>query len=218
MLLLARKQRAFVSRSLHQGRSFQYVRRVRGAKFADATMVPRRSSCRHGTNVPFVAATDGRRLRDRNATTVGRKLPRRGMLLTEGETPVVTRIASATARLALGAALMSVTVLGQVAAHAQASGPGIVSLTLNGVVDPFTADYITSNVARAQADGDEAVLLTIDTPGGLGSSMDEITQSFLTSTIPVIAYVAPSGARAATGADRRMKAPADAARAPLGAT
>jgi membrane-bound serine protease (ClpP class) len=130
------------------------------------------------------------------------------MLLTEGETPVVTRIASATARLALGAALMSVTVLGQVAAHAQASGPTIVSLTLNGVVDPFTADYITSNVARAQADGDEAVLLTIDTPGGLGSSMDEITQSFLTSTIPVIAYVAPSGARAASaGAFILLSAP-----------
>ena len=130
------------------------------------------------------------------------------MLLTEGETPVVTRIASATARLALGAALISVTVLGQVAAHAQASGPSIVSLTLNGVVDPFTADYITSNVGRAQADGAEAVLLTIDTPGGLGSSMDEITQSFLTSTIPVIAYVAPSGARAASaGAFILLSAP-----------
>ena len=130
------------------------------------------------------------------------------MLLTEGETPVVTRIASATARLALGAALISVTVLGQVAAHAQATGPSIVSLTLNGVVDPFTADYITSNVARAQADGAEAVLLTIDTPGGLGSSMDEITQSFLTSTTPVIAYVAPSGARAASaGAFILLSAP-----------
>src|SRR5260370_1260772 len=78
------------------------------------------------------------------------------------------------------------------------SGPCIASIPLNGVVDPFTADYITSNVARAQADGAEAVLLTIDTPGGLGSSMDEITQSFLTSTIPVIGYVAPSGARAAS--------------------
>src|SRR6476661_5655467 len=130
------------------------------------------------------------------------------MLLTEGETPVVTRIASATAWLALGAALISVTALGQVAAHAQASGPSIVSLTLNGVVDPFTADYITSNVARAQADGAEAVLLTIDTPGGLGSSMDEITQSFLTSTIPVIGYVAPSGARAASaGAFILLSAP-----------
>ena len=131
------------------------------------------------------------------------------MLLTEGETPVVTRIASATARLALGAALISVTVLGQVAAHAQASGPSDRRPSpSNGVVDPFTADYITSNVARAQADGAEAVLLTIDTPGGLGSSMDEITQSFLTSTIPVIGYVAPSGARAASaGAFILLSAP-----------
>src|SRR5206468_10486177 len=110
------------------------------------------------------------------------------------------------ARLALGASMVSVAVAGQVAANAQtppSGAPVIVSLTLDGVVDPFTADYITSNVARAQNDGAEAVLLTMATPGGLGSSMDEITQSFLSSTIPVIAYVAPSGARAMTGIDRK---------------
>jgi len=130
------------------------------------------------------------------------------MLLTEGETPVVTRMATAIARLLLGVTVLSVAALGQVAAHAQTSGPVIVSLTLDGVVDPFTADYITSNVARAQADGAEAVLLRIDTPGGLGSSMNQITQSFLTSGIPVIAYVAPSGARAASaGAFILLSAP-----------
>jgi membrane-bound serine protease (ClpP class) len=128
-------------------------------------------------------------------------------LLSKGET-VRGRAASRIARLALGASILSVGVLGQAAAHAQASGPVIVSITLDGVVDPFTADYITSNVARAQAEGAEAVLLTIDTPGGLGSSMDEISQSFLGSTIPVIAYVAPSGARAASaGAFILMSAP-----------
>ena len=126
----------------------------------------------------------------------------------EGATTSVTRIASTSARLLLGATLIWVAASGQVAAHAGTSGPVIVSLTLNGVVDPFTADYITSNVARARADGAEAVLLTIDTPGGLGSSMNEITQSFLTSTIPVIAYVAPSGARAASaGAFILLSAP-----------
>jgi membrane-bound serine protease (ClpP class) len=104
--------------------------------------------------------------------------------------------------------LIGVAVFGQAAAHAQTSGPVIVSITLDGVVDPFTADYITSTVARAQADGDGAVLLTMDTPGGLGSSMDEITQSFLNSTIPVIVYVAPSGARAASaGAFILLSAP-----------
>jgi membrane-bound serine protease (ClpP class) len=118
------------------------------------------------------------------------------------------RAASRIARLALGASMVSVGVFGQAAAHAQASGPVIVSITLDGVVDPFTADYITSNVARAESEGAEAVLLTMDTPGGLGSSMDEISQSFLGSTIPVIAYVAPSGARAASaGAFILMSAP-----------
>jgi membrane-bound serine protease (ClpP class) len=113
----------------------------------------------------------------------------------------------------MGASIVSMALWGQTAAHAQTLAQGsdppvIVSLTLDGVVDPFTADYITSNVARAQADGDEAVLLTMDTPGGLGSSMDEITQSFLNATIPVIAYVAPSGARAASaGAFILLSAP-----------
>jgi membrane-bound serine protease (ClpP class) len=118
------------------------------------------------------------------------------------------RAAARLAGLALGASLIGVAVFGQAAARAQTSGPVIVSITLDGVVDPFTADYITSNVARAQADGDEAVLLTMDTPGGLGSSMDEITQSLLNSTIPVIVYVAPSGARAASaGAFILLSAP-----------
>jgi membrane-bound serine protease (ClpP class) len=123
------------------------------------------------------------------------------------------RGAARVARLVLGASLLSVAVFGRGTAHAQSGaqssdGPVIVSLTLDGVVDPFTADYITSNVSRAQGDGAEAVLLTMNTPGGLGSSMDDITQSFLTSTIPVIAYVAPSGARAASaGAFILLSAP-----------
>lgn len=118
------------------------------------------------------------------------------------------RAAARLAGLALGASLIGVAVFGQAPAHAQTSGPVILSITLDGVVDPFTADYITSNVARAQDDGDEAVLLTMDTPGGLGSSMDEITRSFLNSRIPVIVYVAPSGARAASaGAFILLSAP-----------
>jgi membrane-bound serine protease (ClpP class) len=122
------------------------------------------------------------------------------------------RAAARVAGLALGASLVSVGVSAQIAAHAQTaaqgSGPLIVSLRLDGVVDPFTADYLTSNVARAEENGAEAVLVTMDTPGGLGSSMDEITRSFLNSTIPVIVYVAPSGARAASaGAFILLSAP-----------
>jgi membrane-bound serine protease (ClpP class) len=84
-------------------------------------------------------------------------------------------------------------------AGAQTSqAPTIAHVTLDGVVDPFTADYVEGAIARAQDDGDAAVLLTIDTPGGLGSSMRQILQAVLNAEVPVICYVSPAGARAAS--------------------
>jgi membrane-bound serine protease (ClpP class) len=74
----------------------------------------------------------------------------------------------------------------------------IVSLRLDGAVDPFTADYLRGAISDANDDGNAAVLLQIDTPGGLGSSMREMTQAILGSKVPVICYVAPEGARAAS--------------------
>ena len=73
-----------------------------------------------------------------------------------------------------------------------------MQLELTGVVDPFMADYLRGAIRDANDDGSPAVLLTIDTPGGLGSSMDEITQAILGSNVPVICYVSPEGARAAS--------------------
>jgi membrane-bound serine protease (ClpP class) len=83
-------------------------------------------------------------------------------------------------------------------AHAQTEGPVIVTVALDGVVDPIIADHITATIQRANDGGATAVLLPIDTPGGLGSSMDEIDEAILNSSIPVIGYVSPSGARAAS--------------------
>ncbi len=84
-------------------------------------------------------------------------------------------------------------------ARAQAQRNAVVlSLTLNGVVDPFVANYIRSGIDEAEADGDAAVLLTIDTPGGLDSSMRKITQAILNAKVQVICYTAPQGARAAS--------------------
>jgi membrane-bound serine protease (ClpP class) len=97
---------------------------------------------------------------------------------------------------AVALAAMVLGLAGQ--ARAQTEGPVIVSVSLEGVVDPIIADHIAATITRAQQDGAEAVLLTIDTPGGLGSSMDEIDQAILNSSIPVIGYVSPSGARAAS--------------------
>jgi len=93
--------------------------------------------------------------------------------------------------LALGA------IAGPALGQAPAAG-GVVELHLDGVVDPFTADYVVQGIADATEQGAQAVLLTIDTPGGLDSSMREITQSILNAEIPVIGYVAPQGARAAS--------------------
>ncbi len=87
-------------------------------------------------------------------------------------------------------------VLGGGAAKAQA--PTVVHLTLDGVVDPFEASYLRSGIASAGSDGAAAVLLTIDTPGGLDSSMRQIIQAIVNSEVPVICYVSPSGARAAS--------------------
>ena len=110
------------------------------------------------------------------------------------------------ATAATAAALMLTGLAGQ--ARAQTGQPVIAAVDLTGVVDPIIADHITSVIQRANDDHDAAVLITIDTPGGLGSSMDEIDEAILGSAVPVIGYVAPSGARAASaGAFVLMSSP-----------
>jgi membrane-bound serine protease (ClpP class) len=104
---------------------------------------------------------------------------------------------------ALGVVLASLAALGASMGLAQAQAgtqipTTVLSLALEGVVDPFVANYIIRGIDRAEADGDAAVLLTIDTPGGLDSSMRKITQAILNSKVQVICYTAPQGARAAS--------------------
>jgi membrane-bound serine protease (ClpP class) len=96
-------------------------------------------------------------------------------------------------RFAVGA-LVTVASLAT-AAHAQTPGP-VVRLSLEGVVDPFVADHLTREI-RAAGDA-AAVLLVIDTPGGLDSSMREIVKAIKGSPVPVLCYVGPRGARAAS--------------------
>jgi membrane-bound serine protease (ClpP class) len=93
-------------------------------------------------------------------------------------------------------AAAAAVLLGTGSAHAD--GKQILQLKLSGVVDPFMADYVTGGIQSAIDGGDQAVLLTIDTPGGLDSSMRKITQAILNSPVPVITYVSPEGARAAS--------------------
>jgi len=85
---------------------------------------------------------------------------------------------------------------GAVAAAAQ--GRSAAVLTVSGPIDPISARYVTRGLERAVREGDTLVVIEMDTPGGLGSSMDDIVARILASPVPVVVYVSPQGARAAS--------------------
>lgn len=79
------------------------------------------------------------------------------------------------------------------AASAQPSAQVDV-LEVKGAIVPVVADYIARGVANAERDGAEALIILLDTPGGLVDSAQNIIQSLLNSRVPVVVYVSPSGA------------------------
>jgi membrane-bound serine protease (ClpP class) len=82
---------------------------------------------------------------------------------------------------------------------AQAQGArGIVVVEVDGVITPVMADHVRDALDLAEREGHQALLVELDTPGGLDTSMRDIVQSFLNSRVPVIVYVSPQGARAAS--------------------
>jgi membrane-bound serine protease (ClpP class) len=101
-------------------------------------------------------------------------------------------------RRALALAAVTLPLWGPASATAQSATPTVLEIRLEGVVDPFTASHITGGIDTAEVAGAAAVLVTMDTPGGLDSSMREITQAILNARLPVLCYVSPEGARAAS--------------------
>ena len=101
----------------------------------------------------------------------------------------MTRVLAALLLLAAAGALLP--------ASASAAAP-VATIQIDGVISPVTVRLVEAALTRAQSEGASALVIQLDTPGGLERSMRLICQRLLNAEIPVIVYVAPTGSRAAS--------------------
>ena len=92
--------------------------------------------------------------------------------------------------------------------------PEVALITIDGSINPAVATYVEDTINYAQSHGEAAVVIELDTPGGLLSSAERIVKNILGAKVPVIVYVAPSGASAASAGTFITEAAAIAAMAP----
>jgi len=119
----------------------------------------------------------------------------------------IVRVGRVVAAFALAASLLRPSAVA-------AGQPVVLVATLDGVINPITDNYVSRAIDKAVRDQDTALIIALDTPGGLDTSMRHIIKSMLAAPVPVIVYVSPSGARAASaglfitmGADLAAMAP-----------
>jgi membrane-bound serine protease (ClpP class) len=103
----------------------------------------------------------------------------------------------------LAGALLFLAVAGFFSHPAHAAIPAaafsnVVQLRIDGEIEPILAEYLVGGIQQANRDRAALIVITIDTPGGLDTSMREIVQAILQSNVPVVGYVSPTGARAAS--------------------
>jgi membrane-bound serine protease (ClpP class) len=95
-------------------------------------------------------------------------------------------------------ALATLAALAVLLLAAPAHAASVATITLEGVISPVTVRLVETAIERAQSEGAAALVIQLDTPGGLERSMRAICQRLLNAPLPVIVYVAPTGARAAS--------------------
>jgi membrane-bound serine protease (ClpP class) len=123
----------------------------------------------------------------------------------------------------LGSGVILVLVVAMMCGQARPLAAGLESaksprhvdeIEVVGPINPASADFIADSIAQAQSDAAAALIIQIDTPGGLLSSAKDIVKSLLNSPVPIIAYVAPAGASAASAGTFVVEAANVAAMAP----
>jgi membrane-bound serine protease (ClpP class) len=119
-------------------------------------------------------------------------------------------------RILIAAVAALALFVGATAAPAKAAGgrPLVLAMRLDTEINPVSASFVKDSISRAESDGAAALVILMDTPGGDSNSMNDIIQAELHAKVPVIVYVAPEGARAASagavitmGADVAAMAP-----------
>ena len=91
---------------------------------------------------------------------------------------------------------LAVVVSFAVATPASAATPRVLVARLADDINPVSQHYLQDQVRRAETEGYDALVVELDTPGGLGTSMREIVKTFLASPTPIIVYVSPGGSSA----------------------
>ena len=106
------------------------------------------------------------------------------------------RLSVAVAGLVVGVGVLTLAVPVSPVAAQEAGERPVLRTTVDGPITPVIADHLADAVARAEGGAYAALVVELDTPGGLDSSMREIIQDFLDAEVPVVVYVSPRGARA----------------------
>ena len=108
------------------------------------------------------------------------------------------RLNRAIAAVAVLLSLLVIPVSGQEPEVAETAAPVVITATVDGAIGPASRDFVRRVIETARERRASCTVLLMDTPGGLSVSMRDIIQDILASEVPVVVYVSPSGARAAS--------------------